>query len=128
MDNKAAVTVGVLALLAALLLVFYGFRRVRLRLTKRRFEEFLEGYFNGDIGLDQLASRAREGAGRRFTVSPEFQSLVQAAFQRAAETKLVSAAHSLDVEKSLMTALAAVKTEFGLPDRYQNEGWKAGRE
>ena len=28
----------------------------------------------------------------------------------------------------LLTALADVKSEFGLPDRYRNEGWRAGRE
>ena len=60
--------------------------------------------------------------------SSECQALVQAAFQRSAEAKLVGKAHSLEIEKRLLTALADVKSEFGLPDRYQNEGWKPGRE
>ena len=60
--------------------------------------------------------------------SPECQAFVQSAFQRAAEAKLAGEAHSLDAEKKLLTALAAVRSEFGLPERYRNEGWKAGRE
>jgi hypothetical protein len=28
----------------------------------------------------------------------------------------------------LLAALADVKSEFGLPDRYRSEGWRAGRE
>ena len=60
--------------------------------------------------------------------SPECQALVQAAFQRAAEAKLAGKAHSLEIEKELLAALANVKSEFGLPDRYRSEGWRAGRE
>ena len=60
--------------------------------------------------------------------SPECQALVQAAFHRAAEAKLVGRPHSLEIEKQLLTALADVKSEFGLPDRYRSEGWRAGRE
>jgi hypothetical protein len=90
--------------------------------------EVLAGYFNGDLPLDQLAGRTREIASRSFIASPECQALVQAAFQRATEAKLVGKAHSLEVEKRLLTALAAVRAEFGLPERYRNEGWRAGRE
>jgi len=128
MDERTAVTVGAAALIAALAIVAYVVRRVRLRETKRRIGEFLSGYFNGDLPLDQLARRAREVASRGFMGSPECQAFVQSAFQRAAEAKLAGKAHSLDAEKKLLTALAAVRSEFGLPERYRNEGWKAGRE
>jgi hypothetical protein len=83
MDERTAINVGTLALIAALLVVSYLIRWHRLRETKRRMEECLARYFNGDLPLDEL---------------------------------------------SLLTALADVKTEFGLPDRFRSEGWRAGRE
>jgi hypothetical protein len=128
MDERTVINVGAAALIAALLVAAYVIRWLRLRLTKQRMGECLAGYFNGDLPLDQLARRAQEVANRRFMGSPECQALVQAAFQHSAEAKLASKAHSLEAEKKLLTALAEVKSEFGLPDRYRNEGWKAGRE
>jgi hypothetical protein len=128
MDERTVMNVGAAALVAALLAALYLIQWLRLRQTKQRMEECLAGYFNGDLPLDQLARRAQEIASRRFTGSPECQALVQAAFQRSAEAKLSGSAHSLEIEKQLLAALAEVKSEFGLPDRYQNEGWKAGRE
>jgi hypothetical protein len=128
MDERTAINIGAPALIAALLVAAYIIRRFRLRETERRMAEFLAGYFNGGLPPGQLAERARDIASQRFMGSPECQALVQAAFQRAAEAKLARQAHSLEIEKQLLTALAEVKSEFGLPDRYRNEGWKAGRE
>ena len=128
MDERTVMNIGAAVLIAALLVAAYVIRWLRLRETKRRMGEYLAGYFNGDLPLVELARRAREIASRRFTGSPECQALVQAAFQRSAEAKLAGKAHSLETEKKLLTALAAVRSEFGLPERYQNEGWKAGRE
>jgi hypothetical protein len=56
------------------------------------------------------------------------QALVQAAFQRTADAKLAGNAYSLEAERRLLAALADVKSEFGLPDRYVSEGRRAGRE
>jgi hypothetical protein len=128
MDERTAINVGVAALIVVLLVAAYIIRWLRLRETKRRMGEFLAGYFNGDLPIDQLARRAREVASRRFMGSPECQALVQAAFQRSAEAKLAGKAHSLEIERQLLNALADVKSEFGLPDRYRSEGWRAGRE
>jgi hypothetical protein len=128
MDERSLITAGAAALIAALLVVAYFIRLVRRRETKRRMGECLAGYFNGDLSLDRFAQLAREIAGRRFMGSPECQALVQAAFHRAAEAKLVGKAYSLEIEKQLLAALADVKSEFGLPDRYLSEGWRAGRE
>ena len=128
MDERTPINVGVAALIAALLVVAYVIRWFRLRAAKRRMAELLASYFNGDLPLDQLAGRAREIASRRFMGSPACQALVQAAFQRAAEAKLAGRAHSLEIERQLLTALADVKAEFGLPERYRSEGWRAGRE
>jgi hypothetical protein len=128
MDERTSVNVGVAALIVVLLVAAYIIRWLRLRQTKRRMGEFLARYFNGDLPIDQLAGRAREVASRRFMGSPECQALVQAAFQRSAEAKLAGKAHSLEIERQLLNALADVKSEFGLPDRYRSEGWRAGRE
>ncbi len=128
MDQGSAVKVGVAALVAVLLVVAYFVRESRRREMKQRIGEYLAGYFSGDVALDQLIRRTREGASPSFIGSPECQALVQAAFQRTAEAKLAREGHSLDAERKLLAALAAVRAEFGLPERYQNEGWKAGRE
>ena len=128
MDERTAINVGAAAIVAAVLVLAYVVRGLRLRQTKRRVGEFLAAYFNGDVPLDQFAQRAREVASRSFMGSPECQALVQAAFQRAAEAKLAGKTHSLEAESKLLTALAAVRSEFGLPERYRNEGWRAGRE
>jgi hypothetical protein len=108
MDERTAINVGAAALVVVLLIVFYLIRGVRLRETKRRMGEFLAGYFNDGLPIDQLSRRARDVASWRFMGSSECQALVQAAFQRAAEAKLAGDAHSLEVEKKLLAALAAV--------------------
>jgi hypothetical protein len=128
MDERAAINVGGAVLVAALLVAAYVIRWLRLRETRRRMGELLANYFNGDLPFDELARRAGEVASRRFMGSPECQALVQAAFQRSAEAKLAGKAHSLEIERKLLTALADVKSEFGLPDRYRSEGWRVGRE
>jgi hypothetical protein len=128
MDEGSVINAGAAVVIAALLIALYVIRGVRLRATKRRMEEFLAGYFNGDLPFDQLARRAREVASQSFLGSPECQALVQGAFQRSAEARLAGKAHSLETEKQLLAALANVKAEFGLPERYRNEGWRAGRE
>jgi hypothetical protein len=128
MDDRTAVNVGATALAAALVVIAYIIRRLRLRRTKHQMGEFLTGYFNGDLPLAQLAQRARDVASQHFMGSSECQALVQAAFQRCAQAKLASKEHSLETEKQLLNALADVKSEFGLPDRYRSEGWRPGRE
>jgi hypothetical protein len=128
MDERTAINLGVVALVAVALILAYVIRRIQLRETARRIGELLPGYFNGEVPLDQLARRAREVASRSFLGGPECQALVQTAFHSAAQAKLAGAAYSLDAEKKLLTELAAVRSEFGLPERYQTESWKAGRE
>lgn len=98
MDQGTAVKVGVAAMVAVVLFVGYVVRGSRLRETKRRIREYLAEYFNGDVTLDQLIRRSREGASPSFMGSPECQALVQAAFQRAPEAKLAREGHrgSLD--------------------------------
>lgn len=128
MDERIAINVGAAALIAAVVVIAYLVRWARLRQAQRRMAEIVAGYFNGDVPLDQLIGRARQVASRSFIGSSECQAIVQAAFHRAAEVKLAGAAYSLEAEKKLLNALADVRTEFGLPERYLNEGWRAGRE
>jgi hypothetical protein len=128
MEKSIAINLGVATLVAALIVAAYIINRLRLRQTKQRMEQFLAEYFNGDLPLDQLARRAREVASRSFIGSRDCQALVQAAFQRSAEAKLASKTYSLEIEKQLLAALADVRSEFGLPERYRSEGWRAGRE
>jgi hypothetical protein len=128
MDRRIGINLGVAALVAALLVAAYIIHWLRLRQTKQRMKESLAEYFNGDLPLDQLARRAREVAGRSFIGGRDCQALVQAAFQRSAEARLAGKERSLEIEKQLLNALANVKSEFGLPDRYRSEGWRAGRE
>ena len=128
MDNRPVINIAVAALVATLLVASYLVRWLRLRRMKRRLGKLLAGYFNGELPREQLAQRGRQVASRSFMGSPECQALVQTAFQRSAEAKLAGKAHSLETEKQLLAALADVKADFGLPDRYRSEGWRAGRE
>ena len=82
--------------------------------------ERLEGYFQGDVPADQLGKRIREIAGHRFMRGTELYSLVIAAFQGAVDARL---GHTLSEQdkKKLLSLLAVLKKEFGLPDFYRIE-------
>ncbi len=125
MDKTGTIVIVVAALAAAIVFLVNRLRRLRAR---RPMMELLSAYFRGEASLDQIARRAREVVPRHFTSGDEFQSLAVAAFQSAAEAKLARKPHSMKDESELLHLLAALKNEFGLPDRYQVEGWRAGRE
>jgi len=122
---------GTISFVAGVLVVgivfIYLFRRLRRLRAKRLMRELLNGYFRGDMPVDQLGRSARE-LGGHFTSGSEFQALAIVAFQGAAEAKLVRKPHSMEDESELLRLLAALKNEFGLPDRYQVEAWRPGRE
>jgi hypothetical protein len=126
MDRTALISVVAAALAVATIIIFFAGRRRRMR-AKGPMMALLNAYFRGESSLDQVARRARD-VGPRYPSSDEFQSLTVAAFQGAAEAKLVHKAHSLKDESQLLHLLAALRTEFGLPERYKTEGWRAGRE
>jgi hypothetical protein len=126
MDRPALILV-VAAALAAVMIIFFFAGRLRRTRAKGPMIELLNAYFRGEAPLDQVARRARD-VGARYAGSDEFQSLAVAAFQSAVEAKLVDKAHSLKDESRLLHLLAALRTEFGLPERYKSEGWRAGRE
>jgi hypothetical protein len=116
----------VCAALAAGVIVVCVVRHYRLLRAKRVMSSLLEEYFEGKMGVEQVGWRARE-IGGRFTDGTEFFAQVAAAFQRAADTRLTQAYSAAD-EAGLLRSLAALKNELGLPDRYQTEGWRPGRE
>jgi hypothetical protein len=107
-------------------LVAYWARRRRTK--GLLLAELFDGYFRGDVRPDQVGQRAQQIASRHFRASAEFYALVTAAFQRAVSDRLAHEPHSEESERKLLRLLAALKTEFGLTDRYQIEAWRAGRE
>ena len=117
------------ALLALALLVLYaGHLRRRHHVRRLLVMDLLRDYFRGDIPAPQLGQRTREIANRHFTGSDEFYALVVSAFQNAADGALAPQAHPKQSERKLLNAMANVKQEFGLTDRYQVEAWRPGRE
>jgi hypothetical protein len=50
------------------------------------------------------------------------------AFQSAVDASLTRSTHSKQGERKLLGAMAALKNEFGLTDRYQVEAWRPWRE
>ena len=121
------IVVGAAILLALLLCVYLVYWHSQGR-KKRQIAELLKGYFQGDISAAELKTRTRATAGRHFTQSAELYALVVAAFQNSVDAKKVQKLSSKEDEKKLMGLLAALKKEFGLPDLYRIEGWRAGRE
>jgi hypothetical protein len=123
MDERSVLIAGVAALIAALLVVAYFIRRLRLRETKRRMGNVSRGISTATPSIGSPGLRERSRADASWGAPTECQALVQAAFDRAAEAKLFGKAHSLEIEKHLLATLAEVKSEFGLPDRF---GVRAG--
>ena len=124
-DTMTSLGAGAL-LIITLAAVFFAWRRRRLR-DRRQLGQLFKDYFRGGMSIDQLGQRARELVGRQVLPSAELQSLATAAFQSAVDEKLGPNRSTAD-ERRLLTSLADLKNEFGLPDRYRIEGWRAGRE
>jgi hypothetical protein len=115
-------------LLGILISILLAYRRRRLHAKRLQVRDLFNGYFRGDVPADQLGQRARQIASRHFLGSAEFYSLAVAAFQSAVDAKLAHHPHAEEQQTRLLRMLAALKNEFGLPDRYLIEGWRTGRE
>ena len=126
-DSIIYIVWGVL-LLGILISILLAYRSRRLRAKRLLLMELFNGYFRGDMPADQIGQRTRQIASRRFMGSAEFFSLTIAAFQNAVDAGLSRQPHSEERQKKLLGLLAVLKNEFGLADRYQIEGWRAGRE
>ena len=129
MKNDTITIIASGALLAAALLVLYaGHLRRRHHLRRLLVMDLLRDYFKGDLPAPQLGRRTREIASRHFTDSDEFFALAVSAFQSAADSALAPQAHTKQSERKLLNAMANLKQEFGLTDRFQVEAWRPGRE
>ena len=116
----------VTAIVVAALLCLYVVWRQRRNRTKRLIGDLLKEYFEGRMAVEHVGQRGREVTSHRFLGGPEFFALAHAAFQHAADAKLAQG-YSREAEERLLSLLAALKNEFGLPERYRIEGWRAGR-
>ena len=115
-------------MLGILISIFLAYWSRGLRTKRLQLMDLFNGYFRRDVPADQLGVRARQIASRHFMGSAEFFSSAVAAYQQAVDARLAHQPHSEELQKKLLRMLAALKNEFGLTDRYQTEGWRAGRE
>jgi hypothetical protein len=125
MDGIAAASVvlGSAAVAAACFFILWLRRRRARSLIRGLFQD----YFAESFAAEELGRRVRASVGRRFTGGSEFFAEAVAAFQHAVNARL-PATHTAQDEAKLLGQFAALKTEFGLTDRYRIEGWRAGRE
>jgi hypothetical protein len=129
MDRDTIIIIIEAAILAAaLVFAFVAFRRRRLRAKGVKVSNLLNEYFQDGMTADELGRRMKKIADRRFWGAPAFFGLTVSAFQGAVDARRARRALSEEDERKLMSMLAAAKREFGLTDRYQIEGWRAGRE
>jgi hypothetical protein len=126
--DTTTIIISAVLLVGVLIYICFAYLRRRLQTKRVMMMDLLKGYFKGDVPVDELRPRTREMVSQRFTGSTEFYSLAIAAFQGAVDAKLAQQGHTEEDEKKLLRLLAALKNEFGLTDRYQIEGWRAGRE
>ena len=126
-DTFSDIVWGVV-LVAILGSICLGHYRRRRRTKRALIAELLRQYFHGDMPPEQLGQRTREIAGRHFMGSAELYSLVVAAFQGSVDATLARQPHTKEDDKNSLRLLAALKKEFGLPDRYRTEEWRPGRE
>jgi len=115
--------------LAGIFLAFLlAYFRRRRRTDQMQLTELLNQFFQGDIAVDELRRRAGTVADRRFLQSSDFYALAVVAFQRAVDAARSRGVQFEQGEKKLLSSLAAIKNAFGLPDLYQIEAWRPGRE
>ena len=115
-------------LVIALIVVLMGHLRRRHRLDRLLVIDLLRSYFKDDMPANQLGRRTREIVSEHFTYSDEFYSLVVSAFQRAVNASRMQQTQAKQGQRELLSAMAALKNEFGLPDLYQVEAWRPWRE
>lgn len=126
-DTITLIISGVL-LAGALAVLFAGHLRRRHRIERQLIKDLLGSYFKGDVPLDQLGRHTREIVGQGFTHGDEFYSLVVSAFQSAVDASRMPRMQAKQGDRKLLSAMAALKNEFGLTDLYQVEAWRPWRE
>jgi hypothetical protein len=108
-------------------IVLYLIHRHRRRRAMNLMRGLFADYFDEKIGVEEVGRKTRAVVGRGFLGGNESFAETVRAFQKAVDKRLPPN-HSLKDEAKLLGLLAALKTEFGLTDRYLIEGWRAGRE
>jgi hypothetical protein len=126
MGRIAAVSVA-LALAAVAVAACWLTFWLRRRRAKTLVRGLFEDYFAERFAAEELGGRVRASVGTRFTGRNEFFTEAVVAFQHAVSVR-VPPEHTVQDEAKLLGQFAALKTEFGLTDRYRIEGWRAGRE
>ena len=128
MDTDWLINFGIFCAgcVAVAILIYLVSQRRRSRAVNL-LRNLLKDYFDGKISVEALGQNARAAVGHVFLGGNE--SFVESvrAFQKAVDQRLPPN-HSQKDEGELLGLLAALKNEFGLTDRYQIEGWRAGRE
>ena len=114
------------ACVAVALLIYLVYQRRRRR-ALNLMRSLLQDYFDEKTNVQELGQKARSAVGRDFLGGNESFAESVRAFQNAVDKRLPPN-HSQKDEGELLGLLAALKNEFGLTDRYQIEGWRAGRE
>lgn len=129
MDGDAIIY-AVWAVLLAGILISLGltYRSRWLRGRRARLMELFNAYFRDDMPPNELGRHTRQIVTPHFMRSAEFYSLAISAFQGAVDAELADQSHSDERQAKLLRLLAALKNQFGLTERYQIEGWRAGRE
>jgi len=117
----------VLQVVCAALVVGYFVLRYRRERFRRAMRVALAEYFAGRTEVGELGRRARETVGRSFLGGNACFAESISADQRAVDAARAGKRPAGD-EAKLVRLLAALKNEFGLTERYQIEGWRAGRE
>jgi hypothetical protein len=126
--DTVTLIISAILLAAALIVPFAAHLRHRHHLERLLVMDLLKSYFKGDMPANQLGRRTREIVSQNFTHGDEFYSLVVSAFQSAVDASLTRHMHTKQDERKLLSAMAALKNEFGLTDRYQVEAWRPWRE
>ena len=127
MDETAA-RAGAAAIFAAIVIAGYLIYRFMFGRARANMHALFGAYFRGEMTPKELGRRARTLPGHGLLGSSELLALAAAAFQGAVDEKLGRKAQAAEETNKLLRTLADLKLELGLPDLYQSEGWRLGRQ
>jgi hypothetical protein len=127
-NDTITLIISAVLLAAALTVLFVSHLRRRNHLKRQLVVDLFRSYFKGEVPAYQLSRRTREIVSVQYTYSDEFYALVVSAFQAAVDATFSRQPHTAQADRKLLSALAALKQQFGLTDRYQVEAWRPGRE
>jgi hypothetical protein len=127
-SDTITLVISALLLAVALFVLFAGHRRRRRHRERLRVTDLLKNYFKGDVPANQIHQRIRDIVSRNFMGTDEFYALVVSAFQGAVDESPTQPTPAKQAERKLLSAMAVLKNECGLTDRYQIDPWRPWRE